>query len=404
MKTSVSVWLAAALVLLLGGSSGTAAQSVAPLATCNPPDCNDGNACTIDTCDPDLVECVHTPCDCTDNNACTADSCDPALGCQHPPVPDGQACDDHSAQTCNDHCQAGVCVAGFSCDDGNVCTVDTCAPGGGCQHSPVPDGQFCDDHSDQTCFDHCEAGSCVSHQSCQCPTNCDDGNPCTDDGCDLQGVCTHTVRSCDDKNDCTYDYCWPDTGECRHDTDQRRDWPCEIGRTCEVGKCLDGGCYGIYPRGCNDNSDCTSDSCNPASGCVYVPVTKDSDADAHLDAACGGDDCNDNDPDAWHPVSEVANVQAANPSPTTITWDGQAASAGPGTTYEVAFGVMMSPGAGYGSAACLSTGGASTSYQDGRPLVVGQVNWYLVRARNSCGTGDYGQGSNGVPRSIAACP
>src|SRR5215831_4677494 len=105
------------VTLLMAGLSGTQAWSAGCM-----PSCDDGNACTTDACDPDLLQCVHTPVDCNDNNPCTVDSCDPASGCQHAPGPDGTACNDGSAQTCNDHCQAGSCVGGYSCDDGNACT------------------------------------------------------------------------------------------------------------------------------------------------------------------------------------------------------------------------------------------------------------------------------------------
>lgn len=47
------------------------------------------------------------------------------------------------------------------CDDGNSCTVDACAPGGGCTHAPLEDGASCDDRDACTAADRCEAGICV---------------------------------------------------------------------------------------------------------------------------------------------------------------------------------------------------------------------------------------------------
>jgi hypothetical protein len=237
---------------------------------------------------------------------------------------------------------------------------------------------------------------------CDCPTNCDDGNPCTVDGCDLQGNCAHTPKDCYDTNPCSDDYCDLFSGQCVHEP-VREGFPCS-GACIIGGECLGGQCYGSQPRVCNDNNACTSDTCNPSTGCVYFP-SKDSDFDTHVDAACGGDDCNDDDPGVWHAVSEVVNLQAANPSPTSITWDSQAVAAGPGTIYDVASGLIPTPGAGYVSPACLSSAGAAASYDDGRPAPpLNQLYWYLVRAHNSCGTGDYGNGSNGAARSIPACP
>jgi hypothetical protein len=53
-----------------------------------------------EVCDPAL---------CDDGNACTADSCDPS-GCLQTPLPDGSACDDGSAATQGDRCVAGACA------------------------------------------------------------------------------------------------------------------------------------------------------------------------------------------------------------------------------------------------------------------------------------------------------
>src|SRR3954468_5817448 len=42
--------------------------------------CDDGNACTIDSCDASGA-CHHGPVSCDDGNACTVDLCDPRSGC-----------------------------------------------------------------------------------------------------------------------------------------------------------------------------------------------------------------------------------------------------------------------------------------------------------------------------------
>src|SRR6185503_8445081 len=61
---------------------------------------------------------------------------------------------------------APACVTGSFCDDGNLCTVDGCAPGG-CTHAPI-------------------AGCCRTAD------DCDDQNPCTTDACTAGSSCTHT--------------------------------------------------------------------------------------------------------------------------------------------------------------------------------------------------------------------
>jgi hypothetical protein len=48
-----------------------------------PVDCDDGDACTDDACDPVTGNCVHTPIDCDDGDPNTTDSCDPEVGCIH---------------------------------------------------------------------------------------------------------------------------------------------------------------------------------------------------------------------------------------------------------------------------------------------------------------------------------
>jgi len=98
--------------------------------------CDDNNACTIDSCDPQTGLCVHTPVNCDDGNACTDDLCDPQTGCYHVPV----NCDDNNACTI-DTCdpQTGCVHTPIVCDDNNPCTTDTCDPQLGCIHTPNPD-------------------------------------------------------------------------------------------------------------------------------------------------------------------------------------------------------------------------------------------------------------------------
>ena len=77
-----------------------------------PPNCNDGNQCTKDSCNPSTGACVHTPVVCQDATACDGTlSCDPGSGqCVNGPVPD---CDDHDACTadsCRETSPGFVCV------------------------------------------------------------------------------------------------------------------------------------------------------------------------------------------------------------------------------------------------------------------------------------------------------
>src|SRR5262245_24339229 len=71
-----------------------------PIAGCCTTDLDggDGSACTAnERCDGGT--CVSDPPNCDDGNPCTSDSCDPDLGCRNIPVVNGIACGDGNA--CN---------------------------------------------------------------------------------------------------------------------------------------------------------------------------------------------------------------------------------------------------------------------------------------------------------------
>ncbi len=62
--------------------------------------------------------------------------------------------------------------------------------------------------------------------------------------------------------------------------------PCTVNSDCDdsnsctgVETCVDYTCVAGTPVVCNDNDACTSDSCNPATGCAFAPITCD-DSDA----------------------------------------------------------------------------------------------------------------------------
>jgi hypothetical protein len=121
-------------------------------AQCDPL-CDDGNACTTDTCGPN--GCVNLPVDCEDGLFCTADSCEPDTGCiatsACPPATDG-------------------CVfRNISCDENNDVCVD------------AADDEFCDDGDSCNGLESCSlaTGACLPGSA----PNCLDGDGCCPDGC-----------------------------------------------------------------------------------------------------------------------------------------------------------------------------------------------------------------------------
>ncbi|MGH2651667.1 MAG: hypothetical protein ACRDHK_10705, partial [Actinomycetota bacterium] len=56
------------------------------------------------------------------------------------------------------------------------------------------------------------------------------------------------------------------------------------------------------------------------------------------------------------------------------------------------------------SETCLASGVPGATVSDSAMPVPGSVFYYLVRARNACGTGTYGYRSDGSEITSAACP
>jgi len=280
--------------------------------------CDDGNTTNGDCCSSN---CQYEFGSCDDQDACTSsDSCDgfghcsgvpvvcdtppdqcyEAVGscfagkCSYDPKPDSISCDDSDPCTLGDHCDgAGGCASGDpnTCNDNNPCTADACDPFTGiCGYTDAP-GEPCDDGNPCTINDACgfpTGGQTLSVSQCigqvQNGAPCNDGNSCTTgESCDPQGLCGGgQPTSCDDADPCTLDTCDPAHG-CAHPraptgTPCNDGNPCTTGDhcenpTCATGSCLDipTGCVGGAPTNCNDNNECTLDSCDPASGCAHQP-------------------------------------------------------------------------------------------------------------------------------------
>ena len=254
--------------------------------------CNDGLVCTQDLCvfgANGMGMCMHQPnlaisskqcCDpnsqmmfCNDGNPCTQDVCGPNFECAYLPVPG---------------CGGPGCKADFQCDDGLICTVDTCAfsssGAGKCAHTvdwnmkgfccdPMMNSITCYD-GDNCTTDYCGGNYQCSYQpipgcgstGCKSDKECFTGDPCTTGKCDFAtGMCMYATNPncnppcdpamCNDGNDCTKDVC-DASGSCMYYL---------------IPGCTPGGCT---DTGCNDFDACTSDLCLNGS-CMHKAVSCD---------------------------------------------------------------------------------------------------------------------------------
>ena len=230
---------------------------------------------------------------CDDGNDCTIDTCAGTDGCVYEPLSEGE-CLDGDACTIADHCEEGVCVGTpVECDDDNPCTEDTCDGLGGCAFSNVV--ALCDDGDPCTLGDLCQEGICSGSAN----LTCDDGNSCTDDSCGADGcIFEPNEQACDDGNACTTD------------------------DACNVSTCLG------TQVDCDDGNLCTTDSCDIAIGCLAANNEQPCDdadvctqGDICTDGACSpgtasecddGNPCTDDSCDSAAGCQFIANEQSCD--------------------------------------------------------------------------------------------
>lgn len=214
------------------GGKGCAAGTVCDAGKCVPTiGCTGDKDCktTNQVCDATAKACVDclTSVDCTVGLTCVANKCVAQTKCASskdcPSVCDkgsGICVDCLADNDCKptefcggdkvchpDVCSASVCSAqGFFgcnangsafgapvvCDDGSICTTDSCDTATGCKFTPSPDGTVCGGDG-ATCgaLSKCTAGKCQVIQA----AGCDDANVCTADVCDPKVGCTHAAQT-----------------------------------------------------------------------------------------------------------------------------------------------------------------------------------------------------------------
>ena len=115
-----------------------------------------------------------------------------------------------------------------SCADGDPCTNDVCQVGSGCMYPP----RSCDD-GDACTVDACDP---ALPQGCwHAAVGCDDSDACTVDSCDVALGCQHPPLSCGDGNQCSVDSCDASSG-CSNDPEPDGT-PCGAGGACQGGQC-----------------------------------------------------------------------------------------------------------------------------------------------------------------------
>ena len=247
-------------------------------------DCDDGLACTADSCTQGKCNSTLEEGFCLIDGVCLADGdidslnscrvchsqvdsgewglvadgvvcgvglvCHQGLCCDHAAACDGRECGDDG---CGGSC--GECLEGYQCLDD-----------GGCE-------ALCEDY---WCQDK-ECGVSGSDGECDCG-DCDDGNPCTEDLCGQNNKCypVPTDGTCNDGDACTTgDHC--EGGFCAADTvpdcigcasgDDCHDF--EDGDLCNgTLKCLEGKCLLDEETviSCESPDQCSLASCDPATG------------------------------------------------------------------------------------------------------------------------------------------
>ena len=226
-------------------------------------------------------DCGVTP-DCTDDVDCDngefcdgAETCDGAGVCQPgtaPVIDDGVGCTDDSCNEVNDTVVNAPIDA--NCDDNNVCNgAETWDPTNDCQSGTTLD--------------------------------CDDGLLCTIDTCDAIDGCANDPVVCQ-----TGEQCDPADGICKATAECTVDADCDNGLSCDGAETCDGAgaCQAGTPVDCSDGVACTEDFCEEVAGCVNIPSDANCDNGLFCDGAetcdpvsdcqagtdpCGGEVCNE---------------------------------------------------------------------------------------------------------------
>jgi hypothetical protein len=182
---------------------------------------------------------------------------------------------------------SGNCCDATECDDGDVCTTDTCESNQ-CAHTAVPncchDATDCPASTDQCKVATCTANRCGFGNKAD-GTACDDGDACTQTDTCQAGACTGgNPVVCTASDQChVAGTCDPATGTCSNPA-KTDGTPCEdglfctTGDTCQAGVCTGGTspCNAAQCLTCDEaNNQCVNTcpvgtQCDGSGNCVNI--------------------------------------------------------------------------------------------------------------------------------------
>ena len=207
-------------------------RSASPFYTGNSSGRVHGPKCWSSVCNKGDGMCYARALDCDDGNSCTVDTCNDSVGCVHTTIPCIKYLNDSAVDQCTrgecDPMKGGTCVyQSRNCDDFDPTTADMCDPvTGNCTHEYEA---ACMTVRNNSCIvnetvvlaldsrNWRKLGYGVGWECRTVPVDCDDGDPCTIDTAtpNSTNCCTHERYSCgvDATNHCVVLHCTGNVSE-----------------------------------------------------------------------------------------------------------------------------------------------------------------------------------------------
>jgi hypothetical protein len=261
-----------------------------PRETC-PDDCDDGDACTVDTsvgseqnCN---VACLRTIVDeCVSGDGCCPTDCGP-----------------DNDSDCSDTCGNGELEAGETCDPPETCPTE-CEDNNACTlQQRIGSRRNCNVRCVTQVINKCESGDgccpgpCDATNDSDCSSTC--GNNIQEPGetCDPPSSCPQDVNDCDDDITCTNDEISGSaancSAECVNEPIPGCEGDCDLDNVCDFpderpGECPD--CFGCGDEHCDfiggERPDNCPEDCDPCGDGVCDPPGETSD-NCEEDCSCG---------------------------------------------------------------------------------------------------------------------